>query len=55
MVAQQQNIVVGNVGYTIAKHGNSRFWQVLDVDGELVCVTVYRRGAVEVVRRLTLI
>lgn len=39
-------------GYTIAKRERSRFWDVLDPAGELVCVTVYKRGAEEVVRRL---
>ncbi len=39
-------------GYTIRKHERSRFWEVLDPAGELVCLTVYRRGAREVVRRL---
>jgi hypothetical protein len=29
-----------------------RFWAVYDDDGELVCVTVYKKGAKEVVRRL---
>jgi len=29
-----------------------RFWAVLDAAGELVCLTVYKRGAAEVVRRL---
>jgi hypothetical protein len=35
----------------IAKYG--RFWAVLDADGVLVCLTVYRKGAKEVVNRLT--
>jgi hypothetical protein len=39
--------------YTIRKRKNSRWWEVLDPSGELVCLTVYRRGAREVVRRLT--
>ncbi|HEX6038117.1 hypothetical protein [Longimicrobium sp.] len=39
-------------GYTIAKRKRSRFWDVLDPSGRLVCVTVYKRGAEEVVRRL---
>lgn len=30
-----------------------RYWAVYDDDGELVCVTVYKKGAKEVVRRLT--
>ncbi len=38
-------------GYTIQQH--KRFWQVTDADGQLVCLTVYHRGAKEVVRRLT--
>jgi hypothetical protein len=36
--------------YSIQRRG--RYWQVVDVAGELVCLTVYRRGAREVVRRL---
>jgi hypothetical protein len=36
--------------YTIGRRG--RFWAVFDVMGELVCMTVYKRGADEVVRRL---
>jgi hypothetical protein len=37
-------------GYTSVKHDRS--WKVLDPQGELVCLTVYRKGAEEVVRRL---
>jgi hypothetical protein len=37
--------------YTIERHG--RFWKVVDAVGDLVCLTVYKRGAREVVRRLT--
>ena len=37
-------------GYTICKR--HRDWMVLDPRGQLVCLTVYKRGAVEVVRRL---
>lgn len=36
---------------TITKRG--RFWAVYDADGQLVCLTVYKKGAREVVRRLT--
>ena len=39
-------------GYTVARYGKSRYWAVVDAAGALVCVTVYRRGAEEVVRRL---
>ena len=41
--------------YTIAKRGKSRWWEVRDAAGELVCLTVYRLGAHEVVRRLNLV
>lgn len=37
---------------TITKYGR-RFFVVYDDSGELVCVTVYRKGAREVVRLLT--
>ena len=37
-------------GMTIRKYG--RYWAVLDADGTLVCLCVYRKGAVEVMRRL---
>ena len=36
--------------YRITKRG--RFWNVIDPLGALVCVTVYKRGAKEVIRRL---
>ena len=39
--------------YAIIKQGKSRWWEVRDPAGELVCLTVYRRGAREVVRRLS--
>lgn len=39
--------------YMIQKQQKSRFWEVIDPYGRLVCLTVYKRGAVEVVRRLT--
>jgi hypothetical protein len=29
-----------------------RYWAVIDRDGSLVCLTVYRKGAAEVIRRL---
>jgi hypothetical protein len=38
-------------GFTIDRH--KRFWQVRDPKGQLVCLTVYKRGAKEVVRRLS--
>jgi hypothetical protein len=36
--------------YTIHRRG--RFWEIFDANGDLVCLTVYKRGAKEVVRRL---
>ncbi len=36
---------------TITPYG--RYWAVYDDAGELVCLCVYRKGAREVVRRLT--
>ena len=38
--------------YTIVKQTMSRWWEVRDAVGTLVCLTVYKRGAQEVVRRL---
>jgi hypothetical protein len=34
----------------IEKHG--RYWKVVDAEGALVCLTVYKKGAVEVVKRV---
>jgi hypothetical protein len=39
--------------YTIHKREGGRDWMVIDPHGELVCITVYKCGAEEVVRRLT--
>jgi hypothetical protein len=38
--------------YTITKQAHGRWWEVRDEKDELVCLTVYRKGAREVVRRL---
>ncbi len=43
-----------NPGGPTAPAEESRWWEVRDAAGELVCLTVYRRGAREVVRRLSL-
>ncbi|HEX6368569.1 MAG TPA: hypothetical protein VF006_06545 [Longimicrobium sp.] len=37
-------------GFAIKKYG--RNWRVIDPAGQLVCITVYKKGALEVVRRL---
>lgn len=34
----------------IRKYG--RHWAIYDHNGDLICLTVYKRGAVEVIRRL---
>ena len=39
-------------GFVIAKYYGSRYWMVIDPQGKLVCLTVYKKGAMEVVRRL---
>ncbi len=39
------------LGSTLQKYGTP-FWAVIDAAEELVCITVYKRGAPEVVRRL---
>jgi hypothetical protein len=38
--------------YKVIKREKDRWWEVRDTRGELVCVTVYKRGAMEVARRL---
>jgi hypothetical protein len=40
------------LAYTIIKQKHSRWWEVRDPENELVCFTVYRKGAQEAVRRL---
>lgn len=37
---------------TVSRYGR-RFWSVTDAAGALVCVCVYRKGALEVARRLS--
>jgi hypothetical protein len=36
----------------IERYGKTRYWAVIDTDGSLVCLCVYKRGALEVQRRL---
>ncbi len=36
--------------FSVRRYG--RHWEVLDAAGHLVCLTVYHKGAVEVIRRL---
>ena len=35
----------------IEKYG--RFWAIYDENNVLICVTVYKKGALEVIKRLT--
>lgn len=37
--------------YTVRKRPQ-RDWEVFDADGRLICITVYKRGALEVVKRM---
>ena len=37
---------------TVSRHKHSRFWAVRSPDGKLICVCVYKRGALEVARLL---
>ena len=36
----------------VERYQNTRFWAVRDAEGTLVCLCVYKRGALEVLRRL---
>ena len=36
----------------VERYGNTRYWGVRESDGTLVCLCVYKRGAMEVLRRL---
>lgn len=38
--------------YAISRYKAGRYFAIHDCSGKLVCLTVYRRGAREVVRRL---
>lgn len=38
--------------HTYRKYGRTRFWEVLDGSGVLICLCVYRKGAKALVERL---
>jgi hypothetical protein len=42
----------GTIAMRIEKYGKTRYWAVIDIDGTLVGLCVYRKGAQEVLRRL---
>jgi len=37
---------------SVTRYHKTRFWALYDADGTLICVTVYKKGAIEVMRRL---
>jgi hypothetical protein len=45
-------VAAAEPSYTITNQKHGRWWEVREPDGKLVCLTVYRKGAHEVVRRL---
>ncbi len=48
----EQDCARGGDAMRIARYRNTRYWAVIDTEDTLVCLCVYRKGAVEVVRRL---
>ncbi len=48
----EQDCASGGDAMRIARYRNTRYWAVIDTEGTLVCLCVYRKGALEVVRRL---
>ncbi len=48
----EQDCARGEDAMRIARYRNTRYWAVIDTEGTLVCLCVYRKGALEVVRRL---
>lgn len=48
--ASEPTATLSHGGFVVERRG--RFWAVLDTAQSLVCLTVYKRGAIEVVHRL---
>ncbi len=48
----EQDCAMGGDAMRIARYRNTRYWAVIDTEDTLVCLCVYRKGALEVVRRL---
>ncbi len=48
----EQDCAGGGDAMRIARYRNTRYWAVIDTEDTLVCLCVYRKGALEVVRRL---
>ncbi len=51
--AEAERIEAAVDSYRIEKRCDGRTWALYDADGELVAVTLYKKGAEEVKRRLT--
>ena len=45
----------GTIAMHIEKYGKTRYWAVRDAEEMLVCVCLYKRGALEVMRRLQIL
>jgi hypothetical protein len=43
---------MGNHVMRIEPYGQTKYWALLDTEGTLICLCIYRKGAGEVVRRL---
>ncbi len=52
LTAAEQDGVREGDAMRIARYRNTRYWAVIDTEDTLVCLCVYRKGALEVVRRL---
>ena len=50
--AETTTSTAASPSYRIIQQKHGRWWEVRDPEEELVCLTVYKRGATEVVRRL---
>ncbi len=48
----EQDCAMEGDAMRIARYRNTRYWAVIDTEDTLVCLCVYRKGALEVVRRL---
>ncbi len=47
------SVAIGRLHSRYAIQRRNRHWEVRDAAGDLVCLTVYKRGAQEVIRRIS--
>jgi len=47
------HVSTGSGAFTVGRWKHGRFWAIHAATGELVCLCVYKKGAEEVVRRLS--